>query len=245
MRREGKITKSHASGVVTLIFIVLFVQGVLFLFAQEKKNKSENSVREITDKKPEVIADKRFYPNKTDKKGGKKGRFKKAEDFSKSYVNSPNTQTRQDSSVSREDRPFTTYRTQKREPLRLNMADSAALVALPGIGPYYARKIIQYRDRLGGFAAKEQLMEIFGIDNERLELFADRIVIDTNNVAKSDFNEATFEELSRHPYLGGYVARAIIRFRDSRAPEMTDLTSLVLNNIIKKELHKILKYYFK
>jgi DNA uptake protein ComE-like DNA-binding protein len=223
MRREEKITKSHASGVVTLIFMVLFVQGVLFLFAHEK-SEPVSFIKENTDTKPEVIAARKFDPNKKDKNG---------------YVISPDTVSK------KKERYITTFETRKREPLYLNLADSASLVALPGIGPYYARKIIQYRDRLGGFAAKEQLLEIFGIDKERLELFADRIVVDTNNVAKTDFNDVTFEELSRHPYLGGYVARSIIRYRNSKGAEMTNLANLVLNNIIKKELHKMLKYYFK
>lgn len=231
MRREEKITKSHASGVVTLIFIVLFVQGVLFLFADEK-NEPANIVEEKTAAKPEEIAVKKFDPNKIDKSGEKGRKFKKREDFSKSYVASSDAYEK-DTIL------------KKKEPIHLNMSDSAELVTLPGIGPYYARKIIQYRDRLGGFATKEQLLEIYGIDKERLELFADRIVVDTNNVTKSDFNDVTFEELSRHPYLGGYVARSIIRFRDSKGAEKTDLANLVLNNIIKKELHKILKYYFK
>jgi len=242
MRREGKITKSHASGVVTLIFIVLFVQGVLFLFTDEK-SEPENYVKETAGTKPGVIEVKKFDPNKIDKvvnyrkKGGKvKKKVKKGITIEKTMT---------DTVLNKRERSFTTFETHKREALYLNLADSAALVSLPGIGPYYARKIIQYRDRLGGFAAKEQLLEIFGIDKERLELFADRIVVDTNNVSKADLNDVTFEELSRHPYLGGYVARSIIRFRDSRGAGMTDLTNLVLNNIIKKELHKILKYYFK
>jgi len=267
MRREGKITKSHASGVVTLIFMVLFVQGVLFLFSQNKNETEKKN-------EPEVIATKKFDPNKIDKNGlvelglspkqaqvvvnyrKKGGKFKKAEDFSKLYVISPDTyervktgiaieKTPQDTILKKKEISFKTFETHKREPLYLNTADSVALVALPGIGPYYARKIIQYRDRLGGFAAKEQLLEIFGIDKERLDLFTDRIVVDTNNVTKTDFNDVTFEELSRHPYLGGYVARSIIRYRDAKGAEMTNLANLVLNNIIKKELHKILKYYFK
>ncbi|OFY41754.1 MAG: hypothetical protein A2X18_10545 [Bacteroidetes bacterium GWF2_40_14] len=279
MRREEKITKSHTSGVIALIFMVLFVQGVLFLFGHdksepEKKSEQESFVKEITDTKPEAIAVKKFDPNKIDKNGlielglspkqaqvvvnyrEKGGKFKKSEDFSKLYVISPDTYERvktgitieksfTDTVIKKTGRPVADFKTQKKESLYLNMADSAALVTLPGIGPYYARRIIQYRDRLGGFAAKEQLLEIFGIDKERLELFADRIVIDTNSVAKTDFNDVTFEELSRHPYLGGYVARSIIRYRDAKGAEMTDLANLVLNNIIKKELHKILKFYFK
>ncbi len=276
MRREEKITKSHASGVVTLIFIVLFIQGVLFLFREDEK-EPETAIKESSQAKDDSVSviEKKFDPNKIDKNGlvelglspkqaqvvvnyrEKGGRFKKAEDFSKMYVVSPNTYERVKSNIAIEiedNKPDTIKEkeeymprtiTRKRELLPLNVADSADLVSLPGIGPYYARKIIQYRDRLGGFVIKEQLMEIYGIDRERYDLFAERIVVDTNNVAQIDFKEATFEQLSRNPYLGGYVARAIIRYRESRGADMTDLANLVMNNIIRKELYKILKYYFK
>lgn len=299
MWRREKITKSHASGVVVLIFIVLFIQGVLFLFGGKEKDSEaivkeniqtgldrvvkervgkniEKSVRRPV-KEPVLI--ERFDPNTVDKSGliklglspkqaqvvlnyrEKGGKFKDAGDFSRMYVISPKTYERVKEYISIETDKADTIKSdtvvnvktypasfngyENRELLRLNTADSIDLISLPGIGPYYARKIIQYRERLGGFATKDQLLEIYGIDKERFDLFAERIDVDTNDVTKVDLKVATFEQLSGNPYIGGYVARAIIRYREKSGIELTNLANLVMNNIIKKELYKILKYYFK
>jgi len=299
MWRREKITKSHASGVVVLIFIVLFIQGVLFLFGGKEKDSEaivkeniqtgldrvvkervgkniEKSVRWPV-KEPVLI--ERFDPNTVDKSGliklglspkqaqvvlnyrEKGGKFKDAGDFSRMYVISPKTYERVKEYISIETYKADTIKSdtvvnvktysasfngyENRELLRLNTADSIDLISLPGIGPYYARKIIQYRERLGGFATKDQLLEIYGIDKERFDLFAERIDVDTNDVTKVDLKVATFEQLSGNPYIGGYVARAIIRYREKSGIELTNLANLVMNNIIKKELYKILKYYFK
>lgn len=299
MWRREKITKSHASGVVVLIFIVLFIQGVLFLFGGKEKDSEaivkeniqtgldsvvkervgkniEKSVRRPV-KEPVLIG--RFDPNTVDKSGliklglspkqaqvvlnyrEKGGKFKDAGDFSRMYVISPKTYERVKEYISIETDKADTIKSgtvvnvktysasfngyENRELLRLNTADSIDLISLPGIGSYYARKIIQYRERLGGFATKDQLLEIYGIDKERFDLFAERIDVDTNDVTKVDLKVATFEQLSGNPYIGGYVARAIIRYREKSGIELTNLANLVMNNIIKKELYKILKYYFK
>jgi len=299
MWRREKITKSHASGVVVLIFIVLFIQGVLFLFGGKEKDSEaivkeniqtgldrvvkervgkniEKSVRRPV-KEPVLI--ERFDPNTVDKSGliklglspkqaqvvlnyrEKGGKFKNAGDFSRMYVISQKTYERVKEYISIETYKADTIKSdtvvnvktypasfngyENRELLRLNTADSIDLISLPGIGPYYARKIIQYRERLGGFATKDQLLEIYGIDKERFDLFAERIDVDTNDVTKVDLKVATFEQLSGNPYIGGYVARAIIRYREKSGIELTNLANLVMNNIIKKDLYKILKYYFK
>ena len=60
----------------------------------------------------------------------------------------------------------------------LNTADSAALVELYGIGGYFARKILEYRERLGGsFAHKRQLLEIEGFSQQRYEQIENNIVV--------------------------------------------------------------------
>ena len=43
--------------------------------------------------------------------------------------------------------------------LSLNTADTTAIKQIPGIGSYYARKIVNYRERMGGFVSTAQLAE--------------------------------------------------------------------------------------
>jgi len=102
-----------------------------------------------------------------------------------------------------------------REALRinLNLADSAELVQLRGIGPTFSRRIINYRYRLGGFRYPDQLLEVFGMDSARLEGFRQNLVIDTTLIRRININQADWAELVRHPYIDRNVANSLIALR--------------------------------
>jgi len=108
------------------------------------------------------------------------------------------------------------YEKYKPEPVmvELNSADSTALLALTGIGPSYAGRIIKYRDRLGGFYAVEQLMEIKGMDSIRFNQFKDQITIDSALIRKIDLNNVAFKDLLKHPYFEYYLVKAIFQKKD-------------------------------
>ena len=130
----------------------------------------------------------------------KGGRFRSKADFQKMYVVSDTLFARLE--------PFIDI-----PKLELNTADSTALVTLRGIGPYYARKILAYRDRLGGFYDKAQLLEIEGIDSERYEGLADAVTVDPAKIRPLDLWHASDSLLAQHPYLGAKGARSVIRYR--------------------------------
>jgi len=98
--------------------------------------------------------------------------------------------------------------------IELNTADSAALLALTGIGPSYAGRIIKYRDRLGGFYIREQLMELKGMDSIRFNQFKEQITIDTALIRKIDLNTVAFKDLLKHPYFEYYLVKAIFQKKD-------------------------------
>ncbi|MDD4644754.1 MAG: helix-hairpin-helix domain-containing protein [Bacteroidales bacterium] len=100
--------------------------------------------------------------------------------------------------------------------IEINSADSLALLDLPGIGPSFAKRILKYRQMLGGFAYKEQLKEVYGMDSARLSGFIRLIRVDTMKIRKLDINKATFKELLAHPYLEYEQVKAIARFRDKK-----------------------------
>jgi competence ComEA-like helix-hairpin-helix protein len=98
--------------------------------------------------------------------------------------------------------------------IELNAADSAKLTLLNGIGPSFARRIIGYRNRLGGFNRKEQLKEVFGLDSEKYAGMQAQVSVNASDIKKIPINTVTFEQLSHFPYLSYKQMNAIIQFRE-------------------------------
>lgn len=100
------------------------------------------------------------------------------------------------------------------EHLVLNTADTTVLKTIPGIGPYFARKIVEYGERLGGYVSVDQLDEIdgFPLDAKRY------LVIENPSTRKMNVNQLSLNELKRHPYLNFYQARALTDYRRLHGP---------------------------
>ena len=74
---------------------------------------------------------------------------------------------------------------QQKAQIDINGCDSAALVALPGIGPVLSARIIKYRKLLGGFASVEQLKEVYGLPEETYEMIKGRLYADSSGTQKN------------------------------------------------------------
>ena len=149
----------------------------------------------------------------------KGGKFRTPADFAKMYV--------VDSSSFARLEPY--IRIAK---VDLNAADSEALLALRGIGPYYASKILDYRRRLGGsFTSLDQLLEIEGFDESRLAGFRNDVELGSR-VQHFNIWEATREQLEAHPYIGAYAAKGIIRFKRTVDTLSWNLSALVEAGIL-------------
>ncbi|NCA85616.1 MAG: hypothetical protein EOM83_08585 [Clostridia bacterium] len=99
--------------------------------------------------------------------------------------------------------------------IEINTADTLQLRQLKGIGQVYASRIANYREKLGGFFDKSQLLEIYGIDTSRFVLFAPQVVVDKSFIRRININEATFDDLLDHPYLEFYLVKEIFNYRDA------------------------------
>lgn len=117
------------------------------------------------------------------------------------------------------ERPHYTER-EKELPVEINSADSTALVAVRGIGPAFARSIIKYRDRLGGFASLDQLSEVYILRDkpEAVERLKEKLTVDPALMRRIHLNSCTVEELAPHPYIDWKVAKALIAYRDHHGP---------------------------
>ena len=100
--------------------------------------------------------------------------------------------------------------------VNINTADSAQLTLLPGVGEWSAHRIIDYRNRLGGFATTDQLTEVKGIDSTRYAKIKHLVVVDNEKLTPVRINDAEFADLLRHPYLTYKMVKAIVNYRDKR-----------------------------
>ena len=125
------------------------------------------------------------------------------------------------------------------ERVAVNQADTTLLKRVPGIGPYYARRIVSYRQRLGGYYRMEQLLEIEGFPESALGYFS---IADDAVVRKLNVNRLSLNELRQHPYVGYYRAKQIVDFRRTHG-RISSLNELSLSKDFTPEVIERLEHY--
>lgn len=93
--------------------------------------------------------------------------------------------------------------------LELNSVDSTELRRVPGIGVYYAHRIIQYRQQLGGYYEVSQLKEIEEINDSLFLQLEGWFTVDHQKIERLKVNKLRVSQLRRHPYLNFYQAKLI------------------------------------
>ena len=100
--------------------------------------------------------------------------------------------------------------------VNLNSADTTELKSLPGIGSFFAKNIVDYKNKLGGFIEKEQLLEVYAFDTTRLSNIENFIVIDSIELRKVNVNTDDFKTILRHPYIEYEDVKNIVNYRESK-----------------------------
>jgi competence protein ComEA len=95
----------------------------------------------------------------------------------------------------------------------INTADTTALIALPGIGSKLAQRILNFRDKLGGFYKMEQVGETYGLPDSTFQKIKARLTISNAAIKQFNINTATVDELKSHPYIKYNLANAIAQYR--------------------------------
>jgi competence protein ComEA len=95
----------------------------------------------------------------------------------------------------------------------INLADTSEFIALPGIGSKLAARIINFRQKLGGFSSVSQLGETYGIADSTFQKIKVRLQCDNPDVKKLNINMADANELKTHPYIKWNIANAIVNYR--------------------------------
>lgn len=149
----------------------------------------------------------------------KGGRFRRKEDFARSYVVSD--------SIFRRLEPYISI-----PKIDINRADSAAFDSLPGIGGYFARKMVEYRARLHGYSYPEQLMDIYHFDREKYDALSDLITLSPAD--PYPLWSLPEDSLRLHPYIGSYaVARSIVFFRQHNSPDRWTTENLAAAGVLQ------------
>ena len=143
----------------------------------------------------------------------KGGRFRRKSDFAKSYVVEDSVYRRLEKYI---DIPK----------IDINRADSAAFETLPGIGKFFAAKMVSYRRELGGYSYPEQLMDIWHFDQEKYDGLKDLIKVGPSE--PYPLWTLPENELARHPYIDKRAAHGIIIFREN-----SPVAEWTVGNIIK------------
>jgi competence protein ComEA len=122
--------------------------------------------------------------------------------------------------------------------VELNTADSAKLTTVQGIGAAFATRIIYYRERLGGFISKEQLKEIYGLDEIKFKEVKDHVKVDPARIRLININTITFDKLRLMPYLNYKQVNALIEYRKQHGNynSMADLKNIAIidDQILRK-----------
>lgn len=255
MWEKEKISNRLSVGLIALVFIFLSLQFAFFVakvIEIRKYNKELAAVSSEAGGEPSATGGESSVTDG----GGPATEFGQNQSRKSDEVQHESSLQTDTSAVQRRDLSGVVARTFSLEKLpprpvrkpkpkvELNSADTTALMTLYGIGGYYARKIVEFRERLGGsIASEEQLMDIYGIDSARFVGFADRVYVDTSLIIPLDLYHMPVDSMARHPYIGKYAARGIDRYRRTVDSVSFTLDALLENGILQRAYVQRLKMY--
>ena len=124
----------------------------------------------------------------------------------------------------------------------INLADTSAWIALPGIGSKLAARIVSFREKLGGFYAISQVAETFGLADSTFQKIRSWLKLDPPVLRKRNINTATLEELKAHPYIRFTLARPIVAFRSEHGP-FTKLEDIKKVMAVTEEIYSKISPY--
>ena len=129
-----------------------------------------------------------------------------------------------------------------RKLIELNSCDSIQLESLPGIGKVLSKRIIKYRNLLGGFVSVNQLREVYGLPAETFERIRNRVFADSSSVRRVRVNSAPAKELARLPYLKKYDITAILEFRKNSG-KISGIDQMTASKVLTAETAAKVKGY--
>lgn len=106
-----------------------------------------------------------------------------------------------------------TSENKRKQVIDINTADTSAFISLPGIGSKLATRIVNFREKLGGFSSVNQLGETYGIPDSTFQKIKPQLQCNNPALKTININTADINVLRAHPYLRWNIANAIINYR--------------------------------
>jgi competence ComEA-like helix-hairpin-helix protein len=102
--------------------------------------------------------------------------------------------------------------------IEINSADTTAYISLPGVGNKLAARIVNFRDKLGGFYSISQVGETYGLPDSAFQKIKPYLKLDNKSVKKININTATVDDLKTHPYIKYNIANPMVAYRNEHGP---------------------------
>lgn len=133
--------------------------------------------------------------------------------------------------------------TNKAFTVNINTATAEEFEKLRGIGAVLGARIVKFRGILGGFAAKEQLKEVYGLPDSTYQAIKQQLIVDKSRIAKIDLNTADYKALKAHPYIKADNAKMIEAYRKQHGAfkDLAELKAIVASDSIYKKMVPYLK----
>jgi competence ComEA-like helix-hairpin-helix protein len=123
--------------------------------------------------------------------------------------------------------------------VKINSATKEDLMALNGIGETFADRILNYRNKLGGFVESEQIEKLY-ISDDAKSVLKEKAIFDVESIRKTNINLANKETLKLIPYSNWGVVAEILRYRDQN--EISNLDFLTDKFISLENKEKFMHY---
>jgi len=124
----------------------------------------------------------------------------------------------------------------------INSADTTALKQLRGIGSGYSRRIIKYRELLGGYSSVAQIAEVYGITDSLYQSISAHLVLGEPKFNQVNVNIANFKTLNRHPYISYKQAGAILNTRSKKGKFRSLQDLMVVEGMDSVKLQRLKPY---
>ena len=139
-------------------------------------------------------------------------------------------------------REFKKKKVREEVKVNISIATTEELKKLRGIGEAYSKRIVKYREKLGGFYSKEQLSEVYGVSDSLYNSLLPNIYVSDSIMTKIDINTSSVYKMSKHPYITWNMGLLIENYRKENG-NYSSVSILKSSGLFNAELYSKIAPY--